>query len=262
MRRLTAAVFSTAAVLLSGAADPAADPPPPTGYRLVWSDEFNYAGKPDPAKWTYERGVVRNHEPQVYTDSLDNARVEDGHLVVEAREEPGHPGHFTSASLITQGKASWTYGRIEVRAKLPNGAGAWPAIWMLGDSHGREAWPFCGETDIMELWGGRDGHLVKSTLHYVHGGKHQQNGGSIRVDDPTDYHVYATEWTPEAFTFFVDDRPVKTIDIAKLGVDNRAFHVPQYLLLNVALDAKQGPIQKGWLPMQMLVDWVRVYQKR
>jgi beta-glucanase (GH16 family) len=268
MRRFT--VVTAAAVLFcaslgrsTGADAPAADAPaPPPGYKLVWSDEFNYAGKPDPSKWTYERGYVRNREPQLYTDDLANARVEDGHLVVEARADPAHPGKFTSASVITQGKAAWTYGRIEVRAKLPTAPGAWPAIWMLGDNHGQVKWPLCGEIDIMELWAGRDAHLVRSTVHFAHDGKHGSSTGAVKIDDAADYHVYATEWTPEAFSFFVDDTLIKTVEIAKLGVDGRAFHAPQYLLLNVALDTKQGPIEAKNLPMQMLVDWVRVYQKQ
>ena len=102
-------------------------------WRLVWSDEFNKPGKPDPAKWGYEKGFVRNQEVQFYTDDRrENARVEGGRLVIEARKDnfEGHP--VSSASLTTQGKASWTYGKIEVRAKIPTGKGTWPAIWMLG----------------------------------------------------------------------------------------------------------------------------------
>ena len=269
MRRVTAtaltAVLAATLGRSAGADGPAADPlpdSPPAGYRLVWSDEFNDAGKPDPTKWTYESGFVRNREPQRYTDDLGNARVEDGHLVVEAKVDRAHPGQFTSASVITKGRASWTYGRVEVRAELPTAAGAWPAIWMLGDSRGRERWPLCGETDIMELWAGRDPHLVHSTVHFAHNGKHGSKAAVIRVDDVAAYHVYATEWTPDTFTFSVDGRTIGTVDIAKLGVDGTAFHSPKYLLLNLALDTKQGPISPRDLPMRMLVDWVRVYQKQ
>jgi beta-glucanase (GH16 family) len=258
MRKSIAAV---AALFLCGAADSPDQPAPPPGYHLVWSDEFNYAGKPDPAKWGYELGFVRNHEPQRYTDDLTNARVEDGHLVVEARQDPADPAKFTSASVVTQTKAEWLYGRVEVRAKLPNAPGAWPAIWMLGATHGKEKWPQCGETDIMELWGGNDPKLVKSTVHFARDGKHGSSGGSLTVEDPNDYHVYAVDWTPEKFTFFVDDRVVKAIDIASLKADGKTFHTPQYLLLNVALDVKKRPVDPKYLPMQMLVDWVRVYQK-
>ena len=248
---------------LCGATGPTTRPATaPAGYKLVWSDEFDTPGKPDPAKWGYELGFVRNHEPQRYTDDLANARVEDGHLVVEAREDPDHPGKFTSASVVTQGRADWQYGRIEVRAKLPNAPGAWPAIWMLGATHGKEKWPNCGEIDIMELWGGNDPKLVKSTVHFARDGKHAATGGSLSVEDPADaFHVYAVDWTPESFNFYVDDQLVKTVDIAKLKVDGQAFHAPQYLLLNVALDVKRRPIDPKNLPMRMLVDWVRVYQK-
>ncbi len=263
LQRWTPIALCAATLALCGAAEPAPAPPSaPPGYKLVWSDEFDYAGRPDPARWTYEKGFVRNHEPQRYTDDLANARVEDGHLVVEARTDPADPAKFTSASVITQGKADWLYGRIEVRAKLPNAPGAWPAIWMLGATHGKERWPQCGEIDIMELWGGNDPKLVKSTVHFARDGKHGSSGGSLVVDDPADaYHVYAVDWTPQTLAFFVDDRPVKTIDIAKLNVDGKTFHAPQYLLLNVALDVKRRPIDPKNLPMRMLVDWVRVYQK-
>jgi len=123
-------------------------------WKLVWSDEFDRPGLPDPAKWGYEKGFVRNQEKQYYTEARkENARVEGGMLIIESRREEYRNAHYTSASLTTQGTASWTYGRMEMRAKLPTGRGIWPAFWMLGINESQVGWPACGEIDIMELVG-------------------------------------------------------------------------------------------------------------
>jgi beta-glucanase (GH16 family) len=138
-------------------------------WHLKWSDEFDKDGLPDPTKWGYEEGLVRNNEAQLYTKRSENARVEGGMLVIEGRKEELPNPHFkegsenwkeqkpvasyTSASLKTQGIASWQYGRIEVRAKIPQGKGIWPAIWTLGDNISEIGWPRCGEIDIMEFVG-------------------------------------------------------------------------------------------------------------
>ena len=155
-------------------------------WKLVWSDEFNKAGLPDAAKWDYETGLVRNHERQFYTRARrENARVENGMLIIEARKEKyrspstepaarseqegreklDHQGaDYTSASLTTSGKAAWTYGRIEVRAKLPSGRGTWPAIWTLGTNIDKAGWPSCGEIDIMEFVGFEPG-IIHANIH-------------------------------------------------------------------------------------------------
>src|SRR5699024_10116570 len=127
----------------------------PKGWELIWSDEFDNGGAPDTAKWSYEVGYLRNHEKQYYTrDRRENARIENGKLIIEARADSAFIADgkrpVTSAALETRGKAEWTYGRIEVRAKLPKGRGTWPAIWMLGSNIDSVGWPDCGEIDIME----------------------------------------------------------------------------------------------------------------
>ncbi len=135
------------------------------GWRLVWSDEFEKPGQPAPAKWSYEKGLIRNGEKQFYTDNRrENARVEDGKLIIEAKKEKMHGGEFTSASLTSQGHADWTYGRLEVSAKLPAARGTWPAIWMLPSDHGKIPWPKCGDIDIMEQVG-YDPDTIHGTLH-------------------------------------------------------------------------------------------------
>lgn len=162
------------------------------GWTLAWSDEFDRDGAPDPAKWNPEVGLIRNGELQYYTrDRAKNARIENGHLVIEAHKEPFEKAAYTSASLTTAGRASWTYGRIEARAKLPGGRGTWPAIWMLGDSIRTVGWPTCGEIDIMEHVG-YDPEKVHCTVHtgaYNHPA-HTQRGNTLETPAPhAGFHV-------------------------------------------------------------------------
>ena len=237
-------------------------------WKLVWADEFNYQGLPDTNKWGYEAGFVRNHESQYYTKArLENARVEDGHLVIECRKEHFTPANhapveYTAASLTTRGKAGWQYGRIEARAKIPQGKGVWPAIWMLGEDKAQVGWPRCGEIDIMEFVG-KEPTGIHGTLHYFAEGKHQSDGGTLHTNQPfADFHVYAVEWTPERIDFFFDDQKYHTVhlDKANQGSGN-PFRAPQYLILNFALGgAWGGPIDDAVLPQKFLIDYVRVYQ--
>ncbi|MFI5382540.1 MAG: family 16 glycosylhydrolase, partial [Tepidisphaerales bacterium] len=170
------------ALLLALALSVLAQPLRADDWRLVWSDEFDYKGPPDPAKWDYEEGFVRNNEAQFYTRGrLENARVEDGMLIIEGRREHfANPKYspdatrgsasrqfadYTAASLITRNKVDWTYGRVEVRAKLPQGRGVWPAIWMLGSNTRSVGWPAGGEIDNMEF-GGPTPEYVHATGHF------------------------------------------------------------------------------------------------
>ena len=125
-----------------------------TTKKLVWSDEFNSGTRPDTTKWAYNIGTGQggwgNNESEYYTSDSTNARIENGSLVIEARKENKGGKFYTSARMLTQGKSTWTYGRFEIRAKLPKGLGTWPAIWMLGDNINTVGWPTCGEIDIME----------------------------------------------------------------------------------------------------------------
>ena len=249
---------------------------PPVGYHLVWSDEFSQDpnGPPDPAKWGYEEGFLRNHEAQYYTSRPENVRVENGQLIIEGRKEdysPPNPkqsepliAHYTSASLTTQNKASWQYGRIEVKARLPAGKGVWPAIWTLGTDVTQVGWPRCGEIDIMELVG-KDPGIIHSTVHYFINGKHASEGKPLPVANPdTAFHVYAAEWTPDHIDLFVDDKNVLAFDVDK-ATDNgeNPFHKPHYLILNLALGgAWGGPvIDDSIFPQRMTIAYVRVYQR-
>jgi beta-glucanase (GH16 family) len=237
-------------------------------WKLVWSDEFNYQGLPDPAKWDYEEGFVRNGESQYYTRArLANARVENGHLVLECRKEhftpPNHaPVDYTSASLITLNKESWQYGRIEVRAKLPTGRGVWPAIWTLGTNITQVGWPACGEIDIMEFVG-KETNNVHGTVHYAVAGHHQSDSATMYTPRPdAGFHTYAIEWTPDRIDFYFDREKYHTVLTAKAGAPaDNPFCKPHYLILNFALGGSWGgPIDDTMLPQQFLIDYVRVYQ--
>jgi beta-glucanase (GH16 family) len=254
-------------------------------WELTWADEFEQDGLPDPAKWTYEEGFVRNRELQYYTaNRLENARIENGVLIIEARKErfpnPRHQpdaserrwqqqrahADYTSASLTTRGRAEWTYGRIEVRAKLPGGRGTWPAIWMLGTNMSEVGWPACGEIDIMEYVGHHPG-VVHANVH-TRGYNHTRGNGrgaQIKVPDAeTDFHVYAVEWTPEHLKFFVDDEDYFTLKNDGTGVDSWPFDAPHYLILNLAIGGAWGGqqgIDDSIFPQPFLIDYVRVYRR-
>jgi beta-glucanase (GH16 family) len=244
-----------------------------TERRLVWSDEFGVAGLPDPARWYYDIGGHGwgNKELQFYTERRpENARVEDGRLVVEARRERWQDRDYTSARLNT--RAGWTYGRIEVRARLPSGRGTWPAIWMLPVdwTYGNRSWPDNGEIDVMEHVG-FDPDMIHASIHtqaynHVIG---TQKTARVPVSGARDsFHVYVVEWTDREIRAFVDDRPY-------FGFANERLANPQAdyrhwpfdknfrVLLNVAVGGnwggQQGVDESIW-PQRLEVDYVRVYQ--
>ena len=256
-------------------------------WKLVWSDEFDTAGLPDAARWTYETGFIRNDEKQFYTRARqENARVENGMLIIEARKEKykipsslttaeSNNGErergrveadYTSASLTTAGKAAWTYGRIEVRAKLPSGRGTWPAIWTLGTNIGQVDWPACGEIDIMEFVGFDPG-VVHANIHtrkYNHI-KKTGKGDKITIADASEaFHVYAVEWDAQKIDFFVDGRKYFSFRNEGTGPDVWPYDKPQYLILNLAIGGGWGGqkgVDDGIFPQRYSIDYVRVYQK-
>lgn len=251
-------------------------------WELVFSDEFDYAGLPDPNRWDYEVGFIRNQESQYYTKARkENARVEDGMLIIEAIKEkfpnPAYnPGsrarrpefaEYTSASLITLGKASWRYGRVEVRAKLPTGRGTWPAIWMLGTNMRQVGWPTCGEIDIMENVG-FDPNRIHANIHtqdYNHV-KGTGKGRNIEVDKPYEkFHVYAIEWFADRIDFFIDDNKYFTFKNEGTGNAVWPYDKEHYLILNLAIGGSWGA-QKGIddsiFPQKYYIDYVRVYKSK
>ena len=238
-----------------------------SGWKLVWSDEFDKDGAPDASKWGYETGFVRNDEKQYYTkDRRENARVEKGVLVIEARKEKFENGEYTSASLQTQGKGQWTYGRFEVRAKLPAGRGMWPAAWMLGANIGEAGWPLCGEIDIMENVG-YDHDKVHFNIHtkaFNHS-IHTNKGAAVPLASPSSaFHNYAVEWEPKRMRFFLDGKVTFEFKNDGKGVEHWPYDKPQYMILNSAIGGGWGG-QKGIddsiFPTRYEIDYVRVYQK-
>lgn len=262
-------------------------PNPPPGMKLAWGDEFDVDGRPNPANWTYETGYVRNHEAQWYRP--ESAEVRDGCLVITAEhhETPlpnpnanpfgrmfggnDAPIEYTSACLITKGLHAFCYGRIEARIKAPMTEGCWPAFWTLGVS---ESWPSCGETDIFEYyketvlanfcWAGAGGqwspewNTVRTPI------------GDYRKDDPEwadKFHVYAMDWDENRIVLSVDGVAVNDSSIAEVrnarfrSVSN-PFRQLHYLLVNLALGGDNGgDVTAIRFPVQMLVDYVRVYQR-
>lgn len=249
------------------AAPPAAATPVPAGWTLVFSDEFDGNGALDPAKWGYEIGYIRNHEAQYYTSRPENVRAESGNLVVEGRKEVYQGYAYTSASINTLGRFEFLYGRVEVRAKLPTGNGAWPAIWMLGTNRTQVGWPTCGEIDIMENVG-FDPLAIHGSVHtaaYNHTIGTQKTA-VVTVTNPwEDFHVYAMEWYSDRIDIFVDGQKYFTFRNEGAGSSTWPFDKPQYLLINLAIGGSWGG-QKGindaLFPQRYLIDYVRIYQQR
>ncbi len=234
---------------------------------LVWEDNFNKDGAPDSKIWAYEEGYVRNKEAQFYTNNrLENARVEGGNLVIEARMDNWNGNKITSASLNTFGKKSMLYGKIEVRAKLPTGKGTWPAIWMLGENiKSGMGWPACGEIDIMENVG-FDPDIIHANIHtkaYNHV-KKTNKGNKITIEKPfEDFHIYAIEWFEDHLDFFVDDSLYFTFQNEKTGNDAWPFDKPQYLLINLAIGGSWGGqqgVDESIFPQKYYIDYVKVYK--
>ena len=240
-------------------------------WTLIWSDEFDKPGAPDPAKWNYDVGGNGwgNRELQFYTDARrENARVENGHLIIEARREPWQGAAYTSARLVTKGRTDWTCGRFEIRARLPLGRGSWPAIWMLPTvwNLGDGKWPDNGEIDIMEHVGHAPGVVHAST----HSRRNQwrnntQRTATIPVPDAgSAFHTYALEWDPEEIRIFVDDRHYFTSKQDGGDWTSWPFGRNFYLVLNLAIGGDWGAVKgidDSAFPQRMEVDYVRVYRR-
>ncbi len=244
---------------------------------LVWSDEFD-GDFVDDLKWNillWGPGRV-NDELQAYTEETDNIFIENGHLVIQALYQPGYTGtdsqgngyttNYTSGRLNTADKAEWTTGRFEINAKLPKGIGSWPAIWMLGSSISTVGWPACGEIDIMEHVGYDEGNIHASihTTDYNHNLGTQKSGYLTVPTATNSFHVYALEWTSNYLYFMVDDTPYHFVYNDSEGDKNKwPFDENIFIILNVAVGGSWGGAQgidNTAFPMQMAVDYVRVYE--
>jgi len=235
------------------------------GWTLVWQDEFD-GPEIDRTKWTFDIGGHGwgNNEWQTYTERPENARIEDGMLVIEAREEQFVNRNYTSARMKTQGLHAWQYGRIEARMKLPYGQGIWPAFWMLGTSIQQRPWPGSGEIDIMEYIG-RDPNRIHGTVH----GPGYSGGGGIgnHINMPAgsvneNFHVYAIEWEENEIRWYVDDEQYFSLTSDAVRGE-WVFNQPFFILINLAIGgAWPGyPNETTVFPQFLLVDYVRVYQR-
>jgi len=245
-------------------------------YELVFSDEFNYTGLPDSDKWNFQTGGTGfgNNELQYYTDRLDNAFVEDGHLTLRLIKEVYSGNDWTSAKIWTRDIESWTYAKIEVRAQLPAGLGTWPAIWMMPQDSVYGGWPRSGEIDNMEHVGYNE-NVVHGTIHteLYNGQDGTQRGGSVGVPTATtEWHTYTTEWLPDKIIWSVDGEVFFTyrfaIDSFNTLEESQYWQMwpydqDFYLILNFAFGGNWGGAQgidDTLTNVDFLIDYVRVYQ--
>jgi beta-glucanase (GH16 family) len=236
-------------------------------WKLSWSEEFNYTGLPDSSKWSYDIGGHGwgNNELQYYTMAKpENAFVNNGSLKITAKKQKTENRDYTSARLVTKGKADFTYGKIEIRAKLPPGRGLWPAFWMLGSTPGI-GWPALGEIDIMEHVGFEKdsvfGTIHTKSYNHIIG---TQKGKKIFIKDPYDqFHVFKLEWTPERMDFFLDGTLYNHISNERKTTDEWPFDAPFHLLVNLAVGGNLGGrhgVDETVFPAVLEVDYIRVYK--
>ena len=241
------------------------------GYQLVWSDEFDTGGMPDPVKWRYDTegndDAWGNDEAQYYTEAVEeNAYVENGFLHITALRQEYHGKNYTSARLLSS--EFWQYGRIVVSAKLPDARGTWPAIWMMpGNWSFKDGnWPDIGEIDIMEHVG-HDPGVIHASAHskdYQWQTGTQQTATMLVPDATETFHEYILEWTPDVLRAFVDDSLYFEYENEGLGESKWPYDKPFYLILNVAVGGAWGSakgIDETAFPQTMMVDYARVYQR-
>lgn len=256
---------------LAVASNPAQTLAPPAGYQLVWADEFERDGLPDPTRWAYDTGMNKagwhNRELQYYAGPrAENAVVRGGRLVITARREslstaPDWGGQrYTSTRLFTHGRRDWTYGFFEVRAKLPCGLGTWPAIWLLNSAMD---WPAGGELDIMEHVGKNPGHVFSSIHTAANHGGNPVGGGTTLKDACSRFHDYQMHWTADRLRFAIDGKVHLEYVNPRAGRERWPFDTPQFLILNIAVGGDLGgPVDDSVFPVAMEVEHVRVYQAR
>ena len=249
-----------------------------SGYSLLWSDEFSGSALDD-SKWGYDIGGDGWGNNELQYHGTENASVEGGYLIIEARKESFGGRSYTSSRINTKDKFSFKYGRVDIRAALPEGKGLWPALWMLGQNFSTVSWPYCGEIDIMEMVGGNGlENRTVGTAHWNNGGVYESNGTAKKPYAPVSYgdnyslsgtetlanafHIFGLTWTPDSITWYIDGVQYHTMAIDS-GASLSAFQKDFFLIFNVAVggDWPGSPDANTVFPQRMLVDYVRVFQQ-
>jgi len=264
-----AASETMAAPVAAGASDYV-----PAGYELVWNDEFDYTGLPDTTRWGFQKGGFgwTAKELQYYSDGeLKNSKVEGGMLHITALKEKIDRNEFSSARLVTKKKATFEQGYFEVRAKFPAGEGLRSAVWMVGDTVSKIGWPNAGEIDIVEHYGKVPDYIGGAVQTQADSWNRKgQKGGAVQLPTATsEFHVYAVQWTDEQLVFSLDGEPYLTYPRPTVvpGTLERGwpFKWPFYLAMNLSVGGVRGRqsnnISDNIFPAEMLVDYVRVYQR-
>jgi hypothetical protein len=228
--------------------------------KAIWADEFNVDGAPDGTKWAYDLGIGEwgwgNNEAQYYTNRPENVKVLNGKLIITPKKESYLGSNYTSARIKTQGKFSFKYGKVEIKAKLPIGGGTWPALWMLGNNITTASWPACGEIDIMEHVGNSQ-NKIHGTLHYPNfsGGNAVSKTTNI-ANASTEFHIYSLDWRADTIKFYVDDILFHTFTNNSALPFNQNF----FLIINCAMGGNfGGTIDPNFTTSTFEVDYIRVF---
>lgn len=224
----------------------------------IWSDEFNADGAPDSTKWGYDLGGGGwgNNEAQYYTNRADNVIVQGGVLKIIAKKEAYQGSSYTSARMLSKGKFSFKYGKVEIRAKLPSGGGTWPALWMLGSNIDTTPWPACGEIDIMEHLGNQLNKIYGTLHHPGHSGGTADGGTTNIANATTEFHIYICDWRADAIKFYVDNQLFYTFTNSASLPFNQNF----FLIVNCAMGGNfGGTIDPNFVSSTFEVDYIRVY---
>lgn len=234
-----------------------------TVYKLpaqLWSDEFNTDGVPNPNNWGYDTGNNNgwgNNELEYYTNRQENAYVSNGTLKIVLKKEAYQGFNYTSARLLSKGKFSFKYGKVDIRAKIPSGGGTWPALWMLGNNIDSVGWPACGEIDIMEHVGNQLNKIYGTVHHPNHSGGNA-DGATVNIPNvTTEFHIYSLDWSPTQIKFYVDNQLFYTFT----NNANLPFNQNFFFIMNVAMGGNfGGAVDPNFSSSTMEVDYVRVYQ--
>lgn len=240
-----------------------------SGYKLAWRDEFNES-QINLSNWGYDIGGHGwgNNESQYYTNDPKNAYIKSGRLVIEANKEKFQNREYTSARLLSKGKKEFMFGRVDIRAKLPQGKGIWPALWMLGSNISQVSWPACGEIDIMEMLG-HDPKKVYGTIHWGDQGASTSKkaesqyvlAGAKTFSD--EFHVFSLDWEKDKINILVDDKVIFSTTAAKLGANPYPYNQPFFFIMNIAVGGNWPgyPDATTVFPQRMEVDYIRMFQK-